>query len=136
MKSSGWDAYNLTDDDEQSIRLKVSEIIFHPLFNELFDYDVALLRLSNTVDLLSKSVSPICLPNAGDISDFVGKLGIISGWGAPHENASTTTRILQKLEVPIQNLQDCIRIMNYTLTERMLCAGYQDGRSDACRVFF
>jgi trypsin len=135
MKPSGWDAYNFTDDDEQSIRLDVEEILIHPLFNyEIFDYDVALLRLSRPVDLVSIDASPICLPSVGDTSDFVGNIGIISGWGAPQELASSTTRILQKLEVPIQNVEDCIRIMDYFLHERMICAGIQEGGQDACKV--
>lgn len=44
----------------------------------------------------------------------------------------STTRLLQKLDVPIIDLADCSKMMDMDLPERMLCAGYKDGGQDAC----
>jgi len=132
IRGSGYNAANKTDESEGRIRLKVKKIISHPLFTEKYDYDVALLQLEKKLDLQTLGIPPICLPDIGDRRRFIGVKAIVTGWGKPDEVAGSTTRILQKLDVPIIKLADCSKMMGFPLTERMLCAGYPQGGKDAC----
>lgn len=47
------------------------------------------------------------------------------------DNAGGTTRVLQKLKVPVINLKVCQSWMSSVLTQRMLCAGYENGEKGA-----
>jgi hypothetical protein len=123
-----------TDDAERTIRLDIDEIIMHPLFNAGYDYDACLLRISHPLDLASIEATPICLPKVGDARDFVPEMVTVSGWGMPDELAGSTTRLLQKLDVPVIDLDECVDMMKFPLTERMLCAGFQEGVADSCTV--
>jgi len=52
----------------------------------------------------------------------------------PDETAGSTTRLLQKLDVPVLSSESCSKMMEFDLTDRMLCAGFQQGVKDACLV--
>jgi len=111
------------------------EIINHPLFNQDFDYDVTLLKLDRKIDLSAPDApTPVCLPGPGEYEDgFEDETPTVIGWGMAAEDAGGTTRLLQKLEVPVIDLRICESWMSSTLTQRMLCAGYEDGKKDACQ---
>ncbi|OXA51718.1 Transmembrane protease serine 6, partial [Folsomia candida] len=134
IKGSGWNKKAVTDEDERTIRLDIAEIIMHPLFTEEYDFDVALLRLAHPVDLASIEATPICLPKVGDRRTFDGTIPKVVGWGLPEETAGATTRLLQKLDVPVLPIDDCAAMMESELSDRMLCAGYPDGSHDSCTV--
>jgi hypothetical protein len=71
--------------------------------------------------------TPVCLPKLGEHSSWVGKIPKVAGWGMPDEKAGSTTRLLQKLDVPIIEAEECQDMMEMDLPERMLCAGYKQG---------
>lgn len=142
IRGSGWDAKKKTDKDEGTQRYQVEEIINHPLFNEYYDYDYALLRLTKKIDLAAADApTPICLPPA-DIWDshMAGWSGVnftVAGWGKSDEKAGGSTRILQKLDVPYIDWKKCEKkIPADILTRRMLCAGHEGGGKDACTGTF
>lgn len=132
IRGHGWDLKNATDEDEGRIRLKVKKIINHPLFTEKYDFDVSLLRLENKLNLKTLGLAPICLPRVGDHRTYNGVKATVSGWGKPDELAGSTTRILQKLKVPIIATDECEDMMDFDLTDRMMCAGFEQGGQDAC----
>lgn len=112
----------------------VSTIIKHPYYDEeTVDYDIALLRLDTPMDfLLDDYLSPICLPNALD--DFTGQTCVITGWGYPRIDGSTTD-VLQKTSLPVWDDDDCREAYKdvNNVTERMICAGYVEGGRGPCK---
>jgi len=134
IRGSGWNAKKVSDADEHTQRFRVAEIIQHPLFTEKYDYDFALLRLERKIDLASAdSPTPICLPPPNIRTEtWEGTSPWVVGWGMPDENAGGTTRVLQKLSVPIIPNGKCSKWMPGLVTERMVCAGYEEGKKDAC----
>ena len=101
-----------------------------------FDYDAALLRVDRKIPLVGdKAPTPICLPKPGSWHNlFDNQKALVSGWGLGDENAGSTTRLLQKLDVPVIPMQKCKDAMPHDLTDRMLCAGFLQGGKDACTV--
>lgn len=95
-----------------------------------FDYDVSLLKLDRKIDLSAADApTPVCIPGVGQYDDgFEDQTPTVIGWGTAAEDAGGTTRILQKLEVPVLELKICESWMSGALTQRMLCAGYEDGK--------
>ncbi|OXA41864.1 Plasma kallikrein [Folsomia candida] len=134
IQSSGYNLTKVTDEQEHSQRFKVAEIINHPLFTSKYDYDVSLLRLEKKIDLSAADApTPICLPGPGQYEQtFEAETPTVIGWGMAADNAGGTTRVLQKLKVPVINLKVCQSWMSSVLTQRMLCAGYENGEKDAC----
>lgn len=133
-RGSGHDLKPVTDEDEKTQRHRVAEIIQHPLFNEQYDFDFALLRLEKKIDLgAADAPTPICLPPPNKFAEtFEDTKPWVVGWGMPAENAGSTTRVLQKLEIPIIPLKTCQGWLGKVVTQRMICAGYEEGKKDAC----
>ncbi|ODM92213.1 Coagulation factor X, partial [Orchesella cincta] len=134
-RGPGWDEAKKSDDDENTLRFEVEEVIMHPLFTKLYDYDFALLRLKGKVDIAdSDSPTPICLPPVNTLDSFNldGKQLTVSGWGLADENAKGSTRLLQKLDVPYISSSQCSSFYKNLITERMMCSGFEDGEQDAC----
>jgi len=133
IQGPGWQLGNVTDEDEGTQRIKVAEIITHPLFSDSYDFDVALLKLATKIDLKSNpEICPICIPPPGVFSEHNGQKLMVIGWGLAHQDAGATTKPLQKLEVPVINLAVCEKMMDMKLTSRMICAGFKEGVKDAC----
>jgi len=136
IRGAGYKEKKVKDQDEKTQRFKVVEIICHPMFTVKYDYDVCLLKIETKegakIDLAHPDApTPICLPEKYD-EKYVGKKPWVVGWGLSHQDAGASTRLLQKLEVPVIALERCQSFMQYELTPRMLCAGYEKGEKDAC----
>ncbi|KAL8176348.1 UNVERIFIED_CONTAM: hypothetical protein K2H54_032420 [Gekko kuhli] len=103
--------------------------------------DIALVQLSKKVRY-SDLILPICLPDAS-VKFPPGKLCWVTGWGnLRHSVDLPSPQTLQKLQVPIIDSQTCSELyqtnMGDGLTPRMIkddmiCAGYAEGRRDACK---
>lgn len=96
------------------------------------DYDVALLELSNPVTFNSY-VQPICLPTNG-LPFPPGKICYVTGWGSNGWN-KPASKFLQEAPVRLVSRTECNKKKSYDGTVPMtaLCAGYKDGRIDACQ---
>ncbi|XP_035211305.1 serine proteinase stubble-like isoform X2 [Stegodyphus dumicola] len=99
-------------------------------------YDVALLKLNKAVRY-QENVVPICLPRKD--WNFQGWKGIITGWGKTDAGLSNRygTRLLQKVDVPIITNDQCEtwhreKGIDITISPEMMCAGYEEGKKDAC----
>ncbi|XP_036027107.1 transmembrane protease serine 9 [Onychomys torridus] len=114
------------------IKLGVRRMVLHPRYNPgILDFDVALLELARPL-VFNKFIQPICLPLA--IHKFpVGRKCMISGWGNTQEGNATKPDILQKASVGIIEQKMCGALYNFSLTDRMLCAGFLEGKVDSCQ---
>nr|XP_022904924.1 trypsin 3A1-like isoform X2 [Onthophagus taurus] len=97
-----------------------------------FNNDIALIELDGNVEYGDK-IQSICLPMT-DSGDYSGLPGVVAGWGRLGENMDTS-RTVKKAIVPIWAQSDCYNsgYGEQKLSENMFCAGYIDGKSDACR---
>ncbi|XP_037793037.1 trypsin-1-like [Penaeus monodon] len=119
-----------TDDVSGVTRLvKVAKVILHPNYvSSGYDNDIALLKLSETLDLSkNKELRSVCLP-ADDSKNYAGALGIAAGWGKLQYGGSQPDKLME-VTLPILE-QSC---WGKTVTERMLCAGYKEGGKDTCQ---
>ncbi|KAM6168046.1 transmembrane protease serine 9 [Erethizon dorsatum] len=114
------------------VKLGLQRVTLHPRYNPgTLDFDVAVLELARPL-VFSKYIQPICLPLA--IQKFpVGHKCMISGWGNTQEGNATKPDVLQRASVGIVDQKTCSVLYNFSLTDRMLCAGFLEGRVDSCQ---
>nr|XP_028601523.1 transmembrane protease serine 6 [Podarcis muralis] len=113
------------------VSFKVIRILQHPYYEEdSHDYDVALLQLDHPV-IYSAFIQPICLPASSHLFE-AGLLCWITGWGATKEGGPSS-KILQRVSVPLVQQDMCNEAYHYQVTSKMLCAGYHDGKKDSCQ---
>lgn len=113
------------------IKYSVNRIISHPMFNSnTLDYDVSLVEVKGTIGL-SSVTRPIVLATSEPRN---GAIVNITGWGALSESGNSPS-MLQVVSVPIINRGRCQNA--YTgfanVTERMICAGVEEGGKDSCQ---
>jgi Trypsin len=68
-------------------------------------------------------------------TDYTGEHGIVAGWGRLGEKRSTAIELM-KVSVPMMTMENC-RKSGYgatRITDNMVCAGYPEGKKDACQV--
>uniref|UniRef100_A0A8C5TCW4 Peptidase S1 domain-containing protein n=1 Tax=Malurus cyaneus samueli TaxID=2593467 RepID=A0A8C5TCW4_9PASS len=75
----------------------------------ILDFDVAVLELARPL-VFNKYIQPVCLPLA--VQKFP---------------------ILQKASVGIIEQNTCNFLYNFSLTDRMICAGFMEGMVDSCQ---
>ncbi|KAM7081156.1 transmembrane protease serine 9 isoform 2-T2 [Ciconia maguari] len=123
---------SLNGTDGSAVKVNVTRVIQHPLFNPIIlDFDVAVLELARPL-VFNKYIQPVCLPLT--VEKFpVGKKCIISGWGNLQEGNVTKPEILQKASVGIIDQKTCNFLYNFSLTDRMICAGFLEGKIDSCQ---
>ncbi|KAI4455191.1 modular serine protease [Holotrichia oblita] len=111
-------------------RHDVSKITRHPQYNfHKYANDIAVIRLSHRADF-TDFVRPICLwEGASDITNLIGKLGTVVGWG--YDEDGKLTEELTMLNMPIVSKQVCIYSLpdfypRFT-TNDTYCAGFING---------
>ncbi|XP_071434162.1 transmembrane protease serine 9 [Pithys albifrons albifrons] len=123
---------SLNGTDENAVKVNVTRVIPHPLFSPMIlDFDVAVLELARPL-VFNKYIQPLCLPLAAQKFP-VGKKCLISGWGDLQEGNDTKPEILQKASVGIIDQNTCNFLYNFSLTDRMICAGFLEGMVDSCQ---
>ncbi|KAG1682700.1 Limulus clotting factor C [Nymphon striatum] len=128
---------NDSSDDEYVQRRFVSEIHVNPTYDPItFDSDIALMKLNKPVELTSR-VRPVCLPTFKSANDHLveGQIGVVTGWGALENNLYPEE--LQQAKVPVVSNSQCVEDyrsegLPLTVTDYMFCAGYEEGKADAC----
>ncbi len=107
--------------------IDVERWIVHPDYNtSTSDSDIALIEL--------KSPSTLGVPIAL-VSDSVNTDGLIStaiGWGATSEGGSSSADLLE-VDLETQTNAACNIPYSGSITENMVCAGYDAGGKDACQ---
>jgi guanylate cyclase len=62
-------------------------------------------------------------------------VAIVAGWGRTEERKPISSS-LRKVAVPIISREECLKYgySKSRITENMICAGYAEGKKDACQV--
>lgn len=115
------------------VKVGLRRAVLHPQYNPgILDFDVAVLELARPLGF-NPFIQPVCLPLA--IQKFpVGRRCVVSGWGSTQEGNATKPDILQRASVGIIDQKACSALYNFSLTDRMLCAGFLEGKVDSCQV--
>lgn len=95
------------------------------------DWDYALLHVEQSIRF-SEVAKPIRLISPQQrVPDR--SVCLVSGWG--NTQSSESSSILHGAEVPIVNQQVCTNAYRHTgtITDRMLCAGLDQGGKDSCQ---
>nr|KAF6383975.1 transmembrane serine protease 15 [Pipistrellus kuhlii] len=121
---------NLTS--PQVVTRLIDQIIINPHYNKRSkDSDIAMMHLEFKVNY-TDYIQPICLPEENQ-NFLPGRICSIAGWGRIFHNGPTAD-ILQEAEVPLISNEKCQQQMpEYTITENMVCAGYEEGGIDSCQ---
>ncbi|XP_066489036.1 hepatocyte growth factor activator [Tiliqua scincoides] len=129
--------FNKTTDITQEF--EVEKYIMYPGYSVYSpdEHDIVLVKLKKVKGhcaVKSQFVRPICLPwNGMSVPDNYKCQ--IAGWGHLHENASSYSKLLQEVLIPIIPDYKCQHsdVYGAEISENMFCAGYLDGKSDACQ---
>uniref|UniRef100_A0A8C5RKM7 HGF activator n=1 Tax=Laticauda laticaudata TaxID=8630 RepID=A0A8C5RKM7_LATLA len=132
--------FNKTTDVTQEF--KIEKYIMHPdysVFNPT-ENDIVLIKLKKVNQrcaVRSRFIQPICLPEASMSFPDHYKC-YVAGWGYLHQNSSRYSNVVQEALIPIIPDYKCQNADVYgaEISENMFCAGYLDGRSDACQQHF
>ncbi|EMP25253.1 Serine protease 27 [Chelonia mydas] len=123
------------------MRSWVRRIITHPSYaGQTTSGDIALVQLASRVNF-TNYILPICLPDAS-VRFPPGKVCWVTGWGHMRSWVDLPSpQTLQKVRVPIIDSETCRNLyltdLQNTPPHRdiqadMICAGYAEGRKDAC----
>jgi secreted trypsin-like serine protease len=109
---------------------KVSSIYVHPNYVSAENgYDIAIIRLTYTVDL-SDTVNVICLPPSSSFDIRTYTPVVITGFGLTQEDGSLPYNLQQAI---IQILPGCGRVYSSYNSATQLCAGLNGGGRDTCQ---
>ncbi|XP_069964647.1 uncharacterized protein Corin isoform X2 [Bactrocera oleae] len=117
-------------------KVKVKTVIPHPHYNTVIthDNDIALFQLATRV-AFHEHLLPVCLPPPG-IKLKPDQMCTVIGWGKRDNKdpKSTYEPIVNEVQVPIIGRQQCdVWLDNLTVSDGMICAGYEEGGKDACQ---
>lgn len=111
----------------------VSRKIEHPSYNSrLFTNDIALLKLSSTVDYTDQIV-PVCIPAATDNHNGLSS-SYATGWGTT-SSAGTISRYLLEVQMPVLTETECRNKYgtNSVQVSVSICAGKAGAGLDTCQ---
>ncbi|WP_275466658.1 serine protease [Streptomyces noursei] len=112
--------------------VRVARVLRHPKYDAAtIDYDVAVLVLASPLRF-GDGVRAVPLVPAGS-EPSAGTPATVTGWGATRDGGALPER-LRRVDVP--KLSDAYCKGAYgpsSITPRMTCYGYQEGRKDACQ---
>ncbi|CAG2115166.1 unnamed protein product, partial [Medioppia subpectinata] len=98
--------YDFTYDEWNVNTFQVKQPIVHWLYKNYTLDDIALLELSEPLDLNGMGIEPICLPPA-DLPRPVGTQCVATGWGDTIGNIISPSKTLQQVTLPIANADLC-----------------------------
>ena len=120
---------------QDGTRHSVCATTSHPNYNsDTTNYDYAIVRLSEPVQLGARAV-PACLPDNTFGGSFLDdKTMTVSGWGTTSSGGDQAT-VLMSVDVPGMTNAKCGQAYgSNAITDAMLCAGnYDEGGIDSCQ---
>ncbi|XP_031330515.1 trypsin 3A1-like [Photinus pyralis] len=111
--------------------LQVAKICSHPKYSaNSSDYDVSVLLLYETFSPKWKIRAIPAQVRGRDVA--VGRMGMVAGWGQLSFNGPMPDEI-NVVRLPRIHHDDCARYYpEESVTDRMVCYGYQEGGKDVC----
>ncbi|KAH8294620.1 hypothetical protein KR018_000436, partial [Drosophila ironensis] len=102
--------------------------------SKTMDYDIGIIRLTSALAFSRKQLVLFQVKAIGINSKKVadGQFATIAGWGFTSSNGPIAES-LRYARVPIVNQTVCRNLLGNKITDRMLCAGYLRGGTDACQ---
>lgn len=128
---------NIQKQEPGEIRRNIKKIILHKNFHlPTFANDIALIILKEPVRRFTKFIKPACLPEKKEFPTACH----ISGWGKTSEDGPRPD-ILQHVKLPVVSYKRCNKAYkalfddrtDEIITNSMICAGYDEGKKDACQ---
>lgn len=140
--------HDLAKHERMTRDYELSQIFIHPNYSRIRAYDkhmfvinnadIALLKTRDDIHM-SEYAWPICLPAVASAnqSSLIDREAVVIGWGKKSEKSDVYSEKLQKVQVNIISEGQCAHWFKLTgrrfqITDRILCAGHQDGGKDAC----
>ncbi|KAJ2944807.1 hypothetical protein O0L34_g1698 [Tuta absoluta] len=112
----------------------VGEVIPNNDFNfSDMDFDIGILWLSRPVEFNENATAIELFDEQEEVPD--GEDTIVTGWGHTQEGSNFPST-LQMVKVPKVSYDSCKKsysVLQYDITENMLCAGAPEGGKDACQ---
>lgn len=103
-----------------------ARVIRHPKYSSsTLDYDYALIRLDG-----KSKYEPVAL-NSGEINGPTNFT--TAGWGLTEERGDDLPNVLRKVVVPHVDAAKCNKSYSGEITDRMVCAGLDQGGKDSCQ---
>ncbi|XP_076802578.1 coagulation factor VII-like [Clavelina lepadiformis] len=119
-------------DTSRRIQRRISEVIIHEQF-DVYESDIALIRLDEPVPLDTEIIQPICLP-CGETPEEKTKCWA-TGFGRTESTGFNPSDVLLEVDLPIVSTDMCAQSYKdyqHIDSETMMCAGYPEGQKDAC----
>ncbi|XP_065166029.1 venom protease-like [Atheta coriaria] len=124
------------DDGATPLNVPIAKKMIHEEYSPtVFVNDIAILTLEHPVTL--SYVIPVCLPldEPQRSLTYENSQAIVSGWGAVYFNGPSAAH-LQKVILPVvpnQKCKDAFAKAKTIIDDRIICAGYNDGKKDSCQ---
>uniref|UniRef100_A0A8C6VMJ7 Peptidase S1 domain-containing protein n=1 Tax=Naja naja TaxID=35670 RepID=A0A8C6VMJ7_NAJNA len=132
--------YQLLNPDPNAMWRRLSQVAVHENYTgDGSSGDIALAQLEQPVHF-TQGILPACLPDA-KIQFTKGSLCWVTGWGSPMNQERKSPKTLQQVQLPLIDTMTCDALFhigtNISPTTReiqddMFCAGYAEGKKDAC----
>ncbi|XP_075840661.1 plasma kallikrein [Microtus pennsylvanicus] len=123
---------NLSEITKETSFSKIKDLIIHQNYKVgEGNYDIALIKLQTPLNY-TEFQKPICLPSKDDTNTIYTNCWV-TGWGYTKEGGEIQNT-LQKATIPLVPNEECQKkYRNYVITKQMICAGYKEGGTDACK---
>ncbi|KOB79400.1 Uncharacterized protein OBRU01_00385, partial [Operophtera brumata] len=121
----------------QGKKINIKESIVHPNWSAKnkdhpFDFDFQLLETEEDLNF-DENIQSIKIARIEDM--VIDKVITVTGWGNTKENGPYSS-VLRAVRVPIISKDKCQNVpfpyFRGSLTDRMFCAGFNEGMKDAC----
>jgi trypsin len=109
-----------------------AQIIANPQYDQnTMDFDFALIKLNanSTFRPAELNDQEINIPDSSSADQL---MSTTAGWGVTKENSYSLPDKLMRVDLPLVNTTDCKKAYS-DLTDRMICAGYEQGGKDSCQ---
>lgn len=119
--------------EQDGVRFNVTNVLLHPEFEPLADYDVvdvAVLILDRKIEF-SDTVRPVCLP-ANVRQSYDGRRAMVAGWGRMSEGGANSKRLQTTRVMMMSGAQCALTQLSYLLQQDKMMCGYAR-RADACQ---
>lgn len=119
---------------ETGKRYSVAQIYEHELYGDVgLNNDIAILELTEEVTGVTpiKLITPEIEETLEDGFEFT-----VMGWGNRNSDSFSAPdypNILHEVNVPLYNREQCNLEYNSSLTDNMMCAGFEEGGKDSCQ---